>query len=137
VVVVDYYPSWYWVQPNHYPPPPPTRNKWLPWIVIFLLIIGSFYTIYLYIQPEFVIDKVTCTRNYVIAHLITSKAGRVFMGSFEMEIGKARYVKKVSASVEEGKSIDVVFTVSLAPGKYEGILYFRSQPIGSFSCEVR
>jgi len=110
---------------------------WLAWIIIFLLILGSFYTIYIYIQPEFVIDSVACTRTYVIGHLITAKAGRMFMGTFELEIGEKTYTRRMTLSVEEGDRVDVVFPVSLAPGRYEGVLLFRGNPIGTFSCTVR
>ncbi len=135
--MADYYPAWYWLQPNHYPAPPPQKNQWLPWVIIFLLIVGSFYTVYIYIQPEFVIDSVTCSQRYIVAHLITSKAGRMLMGDFSVEMGPKTYSKKLTASVEEGDRLDVVFVVSLAPGNYEGILNFRGNPIGTFQCTVR
>ena len=135
--MADYYPAWYWVQPNHYPEPPPPKNQWLPWLVILLLILGSFYTIYLYIQPEFVVESATCSQKYIVLHLITSKAGRMLMGDFRVEIGEMKYVKRVTASVEEVDRLDIVFVVNLAPGRYEGIAYFRENPIGTFRCTIR
>ena len=135
--MADYYPAWYWIQPNHYAPPPPQRNQWLPWVVIFLLIVGSFSTIYFYIQPDFVLDSVACSQKYLVAHLITSKAGRMLMGDFKLEIGDKVYSKRITASVEEGDKLDVVFVVSLAPGEYQGTVYFRGSPVGTFSCSVR
>ncbi|HDR53065.1 MAG TPA: hypothetical protein ENN60_00090 [archaeon] len=132
-----YYPNYYWVQQNHYPPPPTKSKAWLPWAVIFLLILVSFYTIYIYIQPEFVLREVDCSQNYVVAHFIMSKSGRFFMGNFELNIGGKIYEKKMTSIVTEGELLDVVFHTSLAPGSYQGTVGFRGVPAGTFSCLVR
>lgn len=132
-----YYPSYYWVQPNTYPTPPPAKNKWLPWILIFLLIVASFYTIYLYIQPDFVLESAACSKQYVVMHLITAKTGRFFMGDFSVNIAGKDYSKKLTSTVAEGEKLDVVFKVALAPGTYSGEAYFRGVFLGEFSCQVR
>jgi hypothetical protein len=132
-----YYPSYYWVQQNNYPQAPGTRNKWLPWFVIFLLIIASFYTIYIYIQPDFILDDIACSKQYVVMHLVTTKSGRFFLGEFSVDIAGRDYVKKLTSTVTEGERLSVGLEVSLAPGEYSGEAYFRGNLLGEFSCRVR
>lgn len=132
-----YYPNYYWTHPNDYPAAPAPKNKWLPWAVIFLLIIASFYTIYIYIQPDFVLDDIACSQQYVVLNLITAKSGRFFMGDFEVNIAGKAYDKRVTDTVEEGERLDVVFKVSMAPGSYSGEASFRGNYLGEFSCNVR
>ncbi|MBR9681077.1 MAG: hypothetical protein GOU98_04640 [Candidatus Altiarchaeota archaeon] len=133
----DYYPSYYWVQPTNYPNAPQTKNTLLPWAIIFLLILASFYTIYLYIQPDFVLEDTACSKQYVVLKLITAKAGRFFMGEFETNLAGIEYTKKITSTVTEGEKLDVVFKVGLAPGTYSGEAYFRGEILGDFSCTVR
>ena len=132
-----YYPNYYWLEQNHYPKPPGTERSWLPWAVIFILIMVSFYTIYIYIQPEFVLQDVTCSRDFVVANFLMSKSGRFFMGNFELNVAGKAYEKKLTSSVLEGEDLAVPFTVSLSPGTYQGTVYFRNQATGTFSCTVR
>lgn len=131
-----YYPNYYWVQQNHYPSPAEQKKAWLPWAVIFLLIMASFYTIYLYIQPEFIFQDVTCTQTYVTAHFIMAKSGRFFMGNFELDISGKVWEKTLTSTVVEGDTLSVVFRVALAPGQYSGNLKFRDAPTGEFNCTV-
>lgn len=134
----NYYPSYYWVQSNNYPPAPDGRNQWLPWLIIFLLIVASFYTIYLYIQPDFVLKGGDCSKQFVVVHLLTAKSGRFFLGDFSADLAGKMYTKRLTSSVEEGETLDVVFKVSLAPGAtYSADVYFRNENLGTFSCKVR
>lgn len=133
----DYYPSYYWVQPASYPEAPQPKNKFLPWVIIFMLILASFYTIYLYIQPDFVLEDVACSKQYVVTKLITAKAGRFFLGNFMINLAGLEYNKKITSTVTEGEKLDVVFKVGLAPGTYSGETYFRGSILGEFSCTVR
>lgn len=132
-----YYPSYYWVHPNTYPRAPTPQNRWLPWVVIFILIVASFYTIYIYIQPDFVLESVACSKQFTVLHLITAKSGRFFMGTFSLNIGSKEYTSKLTNTVEEGEKLDVVFKVNLAPGTHSGEAYFRGAYLGDFSCQVR
>ena len=133
----DYYPTYYWMQPSDYPPPEPQPNRVLPWLVIFFLIIGSFYTIYSFVQPDFALRGIDCDRNYVVVNLLTAKSGRMFSADFQIDISAASYSKKLTASVEEGQDLNVVFPVSLAPGTYTVLSHFRGNLIGSDKCTVR
>ena len=132
-----YYPNYYWVQQNHYPSPAHAKKGWLPWAIIFLLIMASFYTIYIYIQPEFVLRDVSCSRSYAVAHFIMAKSGRFFMGSFKMDVEGKVYEKSLTSSVAEGELVDVVFKVNLSPGTYSGTISFRGEETGTFRCTVR
>ena len=132
-----YYPNYYWVQQNHYPQPAAAKKTWLPWAVIFVLIIASFYTIYIYIQPEFIMREVACSQNFVIADFVMAKSGRFFMGKFAIDVAGKVYEKTQTSSVSEGDIFKVVFEVNLAPGSYTGVTSFRNEPTGSFSCTVR
>ena len=132
-----YYPSYYWTHPNTYPQAPAPQNKTLPWVVIFSLILASFYTIYLYIQPDFVLaENTACSEEYIQLRLITTKAGRFFMSEFSVNIAGIDYKKKVTSTVTEGEKLDIIFTPSLAPGVYSGDAYFRGTFLGEFTCQV-
>jgi len=117
--------------------PAPAQKTWLPWAVIFMLILASFYTIYIYIQPEFILRDVTCSRNYAVAHFIMAKSGRFFMGKFKLSIAGRTYEKTLTSTVAEGDLVDVVFNVNLAPGGYSGEVSFRGESTGDFTCTVR
>jgi len=132
-----YYPSYYWVHPNNYPKAPEPQNKWLPWAVIFILIVASFYTIYIYIQPDFVLESAACSQSFSVLHLITAKSGRFFMGKFAINMAGITYESEMTNTVEEGQKLDVVFKVNMAPGTYSGEAYFRGTYLGDFSCQVR
>lgn len=132
-----YYPTYYWMQPPDYPAPEPQPSPYLPWIVIFFLIVASFYTIYTFVQPEFALKSIACDRGYVVVNLITAKSGRMFAAEFQADIGSASYTKKLTASVEEGQEISVVFPANLAPGSYDVLTFFRGNLIGNGRCTVR
>ncbi|MBR9682011.1 MAG: hypothetical protein GOV00_04415 [Candidatus Altiarchaeota archaeon] len=132
-----YYPNYYWVQQNHYPQAEPHKKAWLPWAIIFILIMASFYTIYIYIQPEFILSDVSCAQNYAVAHFVMAKSGRFFMGTFKMDIAGKIYEKSLTSTVMEGDSLDVVFKVNLSPGSYMGDMSFRGEYTGDFECVVR
>ena len=134
----DYYPNTYWVQPNAYPIPQ-KRNTLAPWIVIFLLIVASFYTIYVYIQPEFSLSGIACSQKIVVVKLLTSKPGRFFMGEFKLVLPKSgvTFSLRTSASVELGQKLEVPIDVNLQPGNYQFDIYFRGKLLGRESCTVK
>jgi hypothetical protein len=132
-----YYPTYYWTHPNFYPEAPRPDKRALPWVIIFALIIASFYTIYLYIQPDFVLESAACSENYIQVNLITAKAGRFFMGHFSVDLAGLTYKTSITDAVEEGEKVHAVFSVSLAPGTYSAEAFFRGKSLGEFSCQVR
>ncbi len=134
----EYYPNYYWVQPNAYPPPP-RQNKMLPWLVVFVLTVASFYTIYLYIQPEFSLEGLACSERIVVIKLLTSKPGRFFEGEFRLVLPSAgiEYSLRTSDSVDLGEQLQVPVDVSLQPGTYRFDVYFRNNLLGQETCTVR
>ena len=131
-----YYPSYYWTHPNTYPQAPASKNKALPWIIIFSLILASFYTIYLYIQPDFKLESAACSKNYLQLKLITTKAGRFFESEFSANIAGLDYTERFTSTVSKGEDLDIIFAISVAPGRYTGEAYFRGIFLGEFNCQV-